>query len=253
MSSAKELLLRVLTAAAGVPMNLDQILDQMPTGADRAQIDSLCRELRHDGVLTSSVEEGRVAYALDDSKPANTSDNVHQMPPRRRAIDRKPLAEQIRELLRDAVQPMTVEQVAAALPDKSLDQVQRALHNGAHTRQLVSVPSTNGARAKAYALRGGDAVAIAIATCSAPSGAEQPATAPTATTQPAARHKTSQAPEKPARATGTSEHDHAVEMAEAALKRYVESCVDQHVYQTLQASVSAAVAARAHHLKGGKP
>lgn len=253
MSSHKEALLRVLTAAAGVPMNLDQILEQMPTGTDRGQIDGLCRELRHQGVLAASVEDGRVAYALDDTKPATARDNVTPMPPRRRSIDRKPLAEQIRELLRDAVEPMTVEQVAAALPDKTLEQVQRALHNGAHTRQLVSVPSTTDARAKAYALRGGDAVAIAIATCAAPAAPEPPADAPTATTQPEAQRTASHAPAQPTQGTGSSEHDHAVEMAEAALKRYVESCVDQHVYQTLQASVSAAIAARARHLQGRAP
>lgn len=68
-------------------------------------------------------------------------------------------------------------------------------------------------------------------------------------------------PSKAARATAeappptaaSEEHDRAVAMAEAALQRYVESCVDQHVHQLLHASVVAAKAARDRHLQARAP
>ncbi|MEI7036471.1 hypothetical protein [Fulvimonas yonginensis] len=210
-------LLRVLTAAAGLPMNVDQIVEQMPVGTDRKKVGELCRELKDQGLLTATVEEGRVAYALADPLPANvTPINGRRQNRPESTIDK------VRELLGKATEPMTLSDIVAALPGEEQKKIQRVLHQGTHRGEFESKPA--GARAKAYAPKGGG---IAIAIASSPASADAPA--PSDSTDQAA-------PGSPL--------EQALHSAEKARDAYLEFVVaSQSVWQALETSVTACRAA----------
>lgn len=218
MSSTRTELLRVLTAAAGLPMNLDQIMEQMPVGTERAKLGELCRELKDQGLLAATVEEGRVAYALADPLPANvTPINWRHQNRRESTLDK------VRALLGKATEPMTLADVVAALPGEEQKKIQRALHQGTHRGEFESKPT--GARAKAYAPKGGG---IAIAIASSPASTEPP-----------------EAPTEPAdEVPPGSPLEQALRSAEKARDAYLEFVLaSESVWQALETSVTACRAA----------
>lgn len=225
-------LMRVLTAAAGVPMNLDQVMEQLPTWAESSVVSQLLRELKDQGRTSATIEDGRVAYALAD-RPAPVDDVIH-LDGRRTGDRARSTIEKVRDLLREATGPMTPAEVAAAIPDETLEKVQRALHQGKHRGEFDAV--SRGPRSKAYARKGGIAVAIAIDGQAPPPDPAPPA-APSSTPAPAASAKG-----RPALA---SLLDRTVQRSETALDAYIASVGNVTVYRALQSAVDAAREARA--------
>lgn len=126
-------------------------------------------------------------------------------------------ARAVRDYIQEAGRPVTAEQLIEAMPDRKPSVIRAGLYEGVREKHLVSrrIPGTH---AKEYVLAG---------------QSFPPASVPIV--------------------EASEEHDRAVAMAEAALQRYVESCVDQHVHQLLHASVVAAKAARDRHLQARAP
>jgi hypothetical protein len=250
-------LMRVLTAAAGVPMNIDQVMEQLPSWAERSVVSDLLRELKEQGRTTATVEDGRVAYALAERTPP-AEDVIHLEG--RRAGDRaRSTIEKVRDLLREATGPMTPAEVAAAIPDETLEKVQRALHQGKHKGEFDAV--RRGPRSKAYACKGGVSVAVNVNTAApasapmappAPPAARAPAPAPAAAPAPGPKKPISMHPgidqviaERAERRTELGRMlDASVNNAEAAREAYVLSVVDLGIYGWLQESVRTARAAR---------
>lgn len=251
--------LREILKAAGAPLSLDQIMEAMPDGTDRAEVSTLCRQRKATGELVASVEDGKVAYALappgDSSAPApapapepapaadrrapaadKPADNVHAMYGRRASdvpgAKTRSLTDQIRELLRGADAPLTAAQIAAALPEANPASVQSLLQQRKKAGEFAATPTVG--TAHGYSIGKGAAVAVAVAGPVAPEAA--PAAPPRA--EPPA------AP-PPAPGTATTVFDQAFAAAEKALDRYVVAVLpDPDVYFALKASVAAARAAR---------
>lgn len=127
-------------------------------------------------------------------------------------------ARAVRQFIKDAGRPVTAEQLIEAMPERTAASLRSALHEGVRQKHLISRPIA-GTHAKEYLLEGQRFPPAAV----------------------------------PGLEAGGDELEHAVVMAEAALQRYVESCVDQHVYQLLRLSVSAAKAARDRHAPESTP
>ncbi|WP_424682956.1 hypothetical protein [Frateuria sp. YIM B11624] len=221
MPSTKSELLVVLTAAAGLPMNLDQIMEQLSVGTDRAEVDALCRAMKDQGQLVASIEDGRVAYALAEPAPASaTISHLHD----RRVSDRETTIAKVRRLLEKATAPMTPVEVQAALPEETLDKVLRALHLGERRGDFQA--TRDGAHAEAYAPKGGIAIAIA-----APAPGEPPAAAPDPAVEP-----TTEGPRSAVRRKAEA----ALHKAEQARDAYLQSIVAiKPVWDALEANVTA--------------
>lgn len=221
MPTTKSELLAMLTAAAGLPMNLDQIMEQMPVGSERAEVDALCRELKEQGTLVATIEDGRVAYALADPEPPSaTVSHLHG----RRTSDRETTIAKVRRLLEKATAPMTPVEVQAALPDETLDKILRALDLGKRRGEFEA--TRDGAHAEAYAPKGGIAIAIA-----APAPSEPTPPEPDPAPEPAAAEPRSRV---------RRNAEAALRKAEQARDAYLQSIVaSRTVWDALEAHVTA--------------
>lgn len=245
-------LMRVLAAAAGVPMNIDQVMEQLPAWAERAVVSELLRELKEQGRTSATIEDGFVAYALAD-RAAPVEDVIH-LEGRRSGDRARSTIEKVRDLLREATGPMTPAEVAASIPDETLEKVQRALHQGKHRGEFDAVRC--GPRSKAYSRKGGVSVSVNVNTAApvpAAPAASPAASAPAPAAPPATPNKPASKSAGSARVFADgAEHldelasllDESVNNAEAAREAYVLSLVDSCIYGRLQESVRAARAAR---------
>ena len=131
---------------SGAPLTLDQLMEQLPDDADRHTVGARCRGLKQAGEITTSVEDGKVAYAWAGGKPVG--DRKHT------------LTERIREILRSASAPMTAAEVCQALPDDKENSVQSLLVQRARAGEFATTSA--GGRKLAYSLAGSGHVSVAV-------------------------------------------------------------------------------------------
>ncbi len=220
---------------AGAPLTLDELIEQLPEGAERGTVVARCRTLKHAGEISSSVEDGKVAYAWAGGQ---------------RQSDRpQTLTDRIREILASATQPMTAAAVCQALPDDKDESIQALLSQRARAGDFATVSA--GGRKLAYCLAGGGVsmtVNVGNVTTQAPAPAAATPAPPPVPARPAAKAS----PLAPAQPDLLARLDDAVAIAKAARDAYVESVVNQDVYVWLQAAVRTARAARDAFTAGAK-